>query len=118
MTDTTFVDEYIDDARKNLQLLRASLVLDPSRDAVEATVQEGLGMLLKNSIEEDSKARMIKAALTHHVLLAYLDVVFNNPMYGSHALVLQWDLAISHRINEYRETLLRHAPFLEKVNRG
>jgi hypothetical protein len=42
----------------------------------------------------------------YYVMSALLDVVQDNPMYGSHALVLQLDNAIDRRFKEYEEAII------------
>lgn len=100
------IDEYVNSLKEPLETFRRILVADSSKESVFAFAETLLKELVSVAVEE-RKQRVVKATLGYFVMRAVLDVIEKNPMYGSHALVLQWDSALSSRIQEYRQRLLR-----------
>jgi hypothetical protein len=97
--------EYQAMARILVQMLRPVLAADPTRECIETCLENTVHRMVKVSVSAEEGERTLASPIYGVVLQSYLDVVMNNPMYGSHALVMQWDVAIDRRMKEFFDKL-------------
>lgn len=106
MTDDEKIVQYVKSIRAGTAVIRMVLAANPSKDGIFHMMEAGLQSMLKAVFKDSEEDRVQVATAQYYVVLAILDVLKNNPMYGSHALVMQYDNAVENRFKEYEQKLL------------
>lgn len=99
------IETYNASAKGLVTMLREILAADPSKEALRATISQTHDRWLLLMLRGDEKDRVLLGPIYRVVAESYVDVAFNNPMYGSRALVLQFEAAVERRLKEFIDSI-------------